>query len=122
MLLAHLLWQRAEPGRPAPPDVAEAADVVFAEALAAVSAEIVAMLDVLPRGERKVLRAIAEYGTPLSSRALRDLNLRKPSAQSAAAALLDRALVERPSDTDQWRIVDPLVGPWLRARYPTRPA
>jgi hypothetical protein len=122
MLLAHLLWQRAEPGRAAPADPAELVDVVFADALAVVSAEIVAMLDVLPRAERKALRAIAEYGTPLSSRALRDLNLRKPSAQSAANALLDRALVERPGATDEWRIIDPLTSWWLRARYPTRPA
>lgn len=122
MLLAHLLWQRAEAGRPAPQNVAELVDVVFADALAVVSAEIVAMLDVLPRNERKAMRAIAEYGTPLSSRALRDLNLRKPSAQSAAAALLDRAIVERPPNTDEWRIIDPLTARWLRARYPTRPA
>jgi hypothetical protein len=121
MLLAHLLWQRTGPG-PAPADLGDLVEVVFADALAMVSAEIVAMLDVLPRTERKALRAIAEYGTPLSSRALRDLNLRKPSAQSAGAALLDRALVERPAGSDVWRVVDPLTARWLRTRYPTRPA
>jgi hypothetical protein len=117
MLLAHLLWQRVQPGT-APAD--DITDVVIADALAAVSAEIVAMLDVLPTSEKKTLRAIAEYGTPLSSRALRDLNLPKTSAQSASASLLDRALVERAPDG--WRIIDPLTARWLRARYPTRPA
>jgi uncharacterized protein len=116
MLLAHLLWQRVAPGD-APAD--ELADVVLADALAAVSSEIVAMLDVLPTTEKKTLRAIAEYGTPLASRALRDLNLAKTSAQSAAGSLLDRALVER--SADGWRIIDPLTARWLRFRYPTRP-
>jgi hypothetical protein len=116
MLLAHLLWQRVVPGQP-PDD--ELAETVLADALAAVSAEIVAMLDFLPTAEKKTLRAIAEYGTPLASRALRDLNLPKTSAQSAGASLLERALVER--TTDGWRIVDPLTTRWLRARYPTRP-
>lgn len=116
MLLAHLLWQRVTPGQRPSDDVV---DIVAADALAAVSAEIVAMLDVLPTAEKKTLRAIAEYGTPLSSRALRDLNLLKASAQSAGAALIERALVERTADG--WRIVDPLTARWLRARYPTRP-
>lgn len=117
MLLANLLWQRVQPGT-APPD--DVIDVVMADALAAVSAEIIAMLDVLPTAEKKTLRAIAEYGTPLSSRALRDLNLPKASAQSASASLLDRALAERAPDG--WRIIDPLTARWLRTRYPTRPA
>jgi hypothetical protein len=116
MLLAHLLWQRVVPGQP-PAD--ELAETVLADALTAVSAEIVAMLDFLPTAEKKALRAIAEYGTPLASRALRDLNLPKTSAQSAGASLLERALVERTADG--WRIVDPLTTRWLRARYPTRP-
>jgi hypothetical protein len=117
MLLAHMLWQRVTPGQPPSEGVGE---IVLADALAAVSAEIVAMLDVLPTAEKKTLRAIAEYGTPLSSRALRDLNLPKTSAQSAAASLLDRALVERAPDG--WQIIDPLTTRWLRTRYPTRPA
>jgi hypothetical protein len=62
---------------------------------------------------------VAEYGTPLSSRALRDLNLAKPSAQSAASALLDRALVERPAGSDEWRVADPFTARWPRSRYPT---
>lgn len=117
MLLAHLLWQRVRPGE-APRD--NVVDVVTADALAAVSAEIVAMLDVLPTAEKKTLRAIAEYGTPLSSRALRDLNLLKASAQTASGSLLDRAIVER--TPDGWRIIDPLTTRWLRTRYPTRPS
>ncbi len=122
MLLAHLLWQRVEPGARAADDPAGLTDLVLADAMAAVSAEIVAMLDVLPTAEKKTLRAIAEYGTPLSARALRDLNLHKASAQSAAASLGDRALVERLRGGSGWRIVDPLATRWLRTRYPTRPS
>lgn len=120
MLFAHLLWQRITPGQP----VAEyVADTVLSDALRAVSAEIVAMFDGLPTAEKKTLRAIAEYGTPLSSRALRDLDLLKASAQSASASLIDRALVERLAQRmPSWRLIDPLTTLWLKARYPTRPA
>jgi len=118
MLLAHLLWQRVAPGAEPGPELVA---TVMADALAAVGAEVVAMLDVLPTGEKKVLRAIAEYGTPLSARALRDLNLVKTTAQSAAAALVERALAERVPGGG-WRIIDPLTALWLRSRYPTRPS
>jgi hypothetical protein len=125
MLLAHLLWQRVDPGAAAPDDTTDLVEAVVADALRAVTAEVTALFDVLPTNEKKALRAIAEYGSPLSSRALRDLDLRKPSAQSAAAALLERALIERPhaegADDVRWRIVDPLTTRWLRTRYPTRP-
>jgi hypothetical protein len=123
MLLAHLLWQRVDAGRPAPTDTTEVVEQAVADALRSVTAELTALFDVLPITEKKVMRAIAEYGSPLSSRALRDLDLRKPSAQSAAASLVERALIERPGhDFDRWRIVDPLTARWLRTRYPTRPS
>jgi uncharacterized protein len=95
---------------------------VVADGLTAVGAEIVAMFDVLPTTEKKTLRAVAEYGTPFAARALRDLNLVKGSAQSAATSLTERALIERVVEPDvRWRIVDPLTALWLRTRYPTRP-
>jgi|SRR5579875_3479680 len=125
MLLAHLLWQRADAGRRDAVELPGLVEGVLDDALRAVTAEITALFDVLPTTEKKVMRAVAEYGSPLSSRALRDLALRKPSAQSAAASLVDRALLERPdtagADDARWRIVDPLTARWLRARYPTRP-
>lgn len=121
MLLAHLLWQRAEAAQ-APVDTGPLVAAVLDDGTAAATAEINALFDVLPTSEKKVLRAIAEYGAPLSARALRDLDLPKSSANSAAAHLLGRALVERPTASGSWRIVDPLIGRWLRSRYPTRPA
>lgn len=125
MLLAHLLWQRIDPEQRDPADTPALVAAVLEDALRAVTAEITALFDVLPTNEKKVMRAVAEYGAPLSSRALRDLDIRKPSAQSAAGSLIDRALLERPetaSDEDpRWRIVDPLIARWLRVRYPTRP-
>jgi hypothetical protein len=124
MLLAHLLWQRTDRAERVGDDPTLVGDVL-ADALRSVTAEVTALFDLLPVAERKVLRAIAEYGTPLSSRALRDLDLPKSSAQSAAASLLDRALVERivpgPDVDGRWRVVDPLTTRWIRSRYPTRP-
>jgi hypothetical protein len=125
MLLAHLLWQRVHPDRPAPHNTTALVHSVIADALRSVTVELTALFDVLPINEKKVMRAIAEYGSPLSSRALRDLDLHKSSAQSAAGSLVERALAERPGsgsdDEARWRVVDPLTAQWLRSRYPTRP-
>ena len=117
MLLAHLLWQRTDPETPADQ---QTVGQVLAEALRRVDNEVIAVLDGLTPVEVKTARAIAEYGTPLSARAGRDLDLQKSAAQAAAGVLQDRALAERGED-GRWRLVDPLLARWLRARYPTRP-
>ena len=116
MLLAHLLFQRTDPQRPA---AAPDTRAVLEEALARVESEARAVLDGLTAVETKTMRAIAEYGTPLAARAARDLNLKKAAAANASANLSGRGLVEH-SEDEGWRVVDPLLGRWLRTRYPTR--
>lgn len=116
MLLAHLLWSRVDAGQ-----VASAQDWAdtLVEALRRVDAEARAVLTGLSQGERKALRAVAEYGSPLNSRALRTLDLPKTTARQAAQQLLAEGVLERGED-DRWRLVDPLLARWIRREMPTR--
>ena len=120
MLLAHLLWHRVTPDNPATEDTAR---LVIADAVNRVSSEIVAVFDGLTTVEAKVVRAVAEFGTPLSARAGRALDLPKSAAQVAAAAMQERTLIEKIDEPERgsWRLVDPLMTRWLRNRYPLRP-
>lgn len=115
MLLAHLLWLEVAAGERATPDDLEAA---IAVALRQVDAEARATMSGLTVGQRKVLRAVAEYGTPMAARALRALGLPKTTAQKATPHLVATGLIE---DTDQgWRVIDPLLARWIRTNYGTR--
>lgn len=115
MLLAHLLWQEVSAGDRATNDHLEAAITV---ALRQVDAEARATMSGLTVGQCKVLRAVAEYGTPMAARALRALGLPKTTAQKAAPHLVAAGLIE---DTDQgWRVIDPLLARWIRTNYGTR--
>lgn len=117
MLLAHLLWSQVPPGQVATPQHWSQALV---EALRRIDAEARAVLGGLHTGERKTLRAVAEYGSPLSSRALRTLALPKTTAAQAAQTLLAEGVLEH--DDGRWRLVDPLLGRWIRQELPTRSA
>lgn len=115
MLLAHLLWREVPAGERATSDHLEAAVTV---ALRHVDPEVRATMSGLTVGQRKVLRAVAEYGTPMAARALRALGLPKTTAQKAAPYLVAAGLIE---DTDQgWRVIDPLLARWIRTNYGTR--
>ena len=115
MLLAHLLYSRTSPGRHATAATMRAATD---DALDLIDAEARAVLSGLDAGERKTLRATAEYGSPLSARAAHVLELPKSTAQSAAEKLVGRGVLER--EDGQWRVVDPLLGRWLRRSYAVR--
>ncbi len=115
MLLAHLLWSRVPEGQVATPQDWAA---VLAEALRRVDAEARAVLGGLHAGERKTLRAVAEYGSPLAARALRTLDLPKSTAAQAAQTLLAEGVLEH--EDDRWRLVDPLLARWVRRELPTR--
>ena len=116
MLLAHLLYGRTRAGaRSTPTDLRAAVD----EALRRFDPEARAVLSGLEAGERKALRATAEYGGPMAARALHVLDLPKSTAQSAAQKLLSRGLLEREED-GEWRVVDPLLAHWLRREYALR--
>jgi uncharacterized protein len=116
MLLAHLLWTHTPSGRVAN---RETWATVVADAMRRVDGEARAVLGGLTSGERKTLRAVAEYGSPLSSRALQTLDLAKSTAQSAAAALVGAGVLER-DDENRWRLVDPLLARWITLQMPTR--
>ncbi|MGW1687624.1 hypothetical protein ACWCPO_24080 [Streptomyces albidoflavus] len=115
MLLAHLLWQEARAGKQATSDHLEAA---IAAALRQIAPEARATMSGLTIGQRKVLRAVAEYGTPMAARALRALGLPKTTAQKAAPYLVAAGFIE---EADQgWRVIDPLLSRWIRTNYGTR--
>jgi hypothetical protein len=113
MLVAHLLWERVAPG-----GVARADDVSAALEIARdrTEAEHRAVVESLDRTHRDTLRAVASFSTPYSRVAERALVLGRSSAQAAVAALEAEALLSR--DGERWRIVDPLLSDWLRARLP----
>lgn len=117
MLLAHLLWSRVPEGEVA---TAEHWAAALEDALARVDAEARAVLGGLPAGERKTLRAVAEYGGPMNARALQTLDLAKTTAAGAARELLADGVLEHEEGT--WRVVDPLLGRWIRRELPTRSA
>lgn len=115
MLLAHLLWSQVAPGQVATREDWTAA---LEDALRRVDPEARAVLGGLHAGERKTLRAVAEYGSPLSARALRTLDLPKSTAAQAAQQLLAEGVLEH--EDDRWRLVDPLLARWIRRELPTR--
>jgi len=115
MLLAHLLWSRVPEGQVA---TSEQWTDALAEAVRRVDAEARALLGRMTTGERKTLRAVAEYGGPLNTRALRTLDLAKTTAAEAARKLVGDGVLER--DGSAWRLVDPLLGRWIRQELPTR--
>jgi len=116
MLLAHLLWSRVPHGQVASPSAwAE----TLAVALRRVDGEARALLTGLSPGQRKTLRAVAEYGSPLNARALRTLALPKTSARQSADQLVAEGVLER-DEHGRWHVVDPLLGRWIKSELPTR--
>lgn len=115
MLLAHLLWQQVPAGEAATLDQFETA---VDAALRRVDPEARAILAGLRSGQRKTLRAVAEYGTPMAARALRTLGLPKTTAQRAAPQLAAIGLIEETGEG--WRLVDPLLARWVKTYYSTR--
>lgn len=117
MLLAHLLFQQVKPRSSASMKSLQNA---IEAALDRVDPEARAVMGGLDAGSRKTVRAIAEYGSPLSARAGRTLDLPKTTAADAAAKLTRQGIVERDPVTKEWRLVDPLLARWIRERYATR--
>jgi hypothetical protein len=70
--------------------------------------------DALSTNERRVLAAVASGLSPYQAEARTMAGLATASsAQRAAQALLDRAILER-DDQDSLRILDPLLARWVR--------
>ncbi|MER6192590.1 hypothetical protein [Streptomyces cyaneofuscatus] len=115
MLLAQMLAQNLRTDKQATADHLEAA---IAAALRWVGPEVRAVLGGLTIGQRKALRAVAEYGTPMAARALRSLGLPKTTAQKAVPHLVATGIVEEVDR--EWRVIDPLLARWIRTNYGTR--
>jgi len=116
MLLAHLLWTRTSPGAVAD---GQTWTQTLEAALRRIDPEARAVLSGMTPAERKTLRAVAEYGSPLSARALRTLALPKSTAQTAAAALVGSGHLEHGTG-EEWSLVDPLLALWIRTELGTR--
>lgn len=116
MLLAHLLWTQVRKGQVAD---AQAWERALEVALRRTDAEARAVFAGLSAGERKTVRAIAEYQSPLSARALRTLDLAKSTAAAAAENLRADGVAER-DESGRWRLVDPLLTRWIAQQMPTR--
>jgi hypothetical protein len=115
MLLAHSLWEKVNSGERATNGHWEAA---LAVALRQIVPEARATMGGLSAGQRKVMRAVAEYGTPMAARALRVLGLPKTTAQKATPHLVAAGLIEEANRG--WRVIDPLLAHWIRTKYGTR--
>jgi len=116
MLLAHLLWSRVPHGQVAGP---AAWAETLAVALRRVDGEARALLNGLSPGQRKTLRAVAEYDSPMNARALRTLALPKTSARQSADQLVAEGVLER-DEHERWHVVDPLLTRWIKSALPTR--
>ncbi len=69
----------------------------------------------MPKGEKAVLRLVAQGASVFGSSA-ELLDLSNGSAQHARDQLLNRGVILR--DNKTLRVVDPLFGDWLRQRFP----
>ncbi len=111
MQLADAVWRRVEPGETADEDA-------WAEALADVRHSVDAaserIFDLLPAGQRRTLRAVAQGGSIYGREAAR-VDLAPATASDAADALTGKGILVR-SD-DRIVIVDPLLADWLRRRF-----
>jgi hypothetical protein len=115
MLLAHHLWRHTPPGGSADSDAWLATLVAVGHDLAG---ELTAVWSGLPATQQRILAAVAENTAPLHGREVRARhNLPKTGANLKAVAALVEAgeIVAAPSTPTGHRVVDPLLGVWLRA-------
>ncbi len=111
MLIAHLLWDRAAAGQPA--TLAELRGAHGA-AMRAVGPELRYLWDSLSANERRVLAALASGLSPYEREAKDSMGLASSSAARSVEQLERNAVVERIDDGEDIRIVDPLLGRWVR--------
>jgi hypothetical protein len=109
MLLAYHLWEQLAEQPATISDVRRAYD----SAMRAVDPELRYQWDGLSANERRVLAAVASGLSPYQAEARAMAGLASASsAQRSVETLLGRAILER--DDDALRIVDPLLGRWVR--------
>lgn len=112
MLLAHILWTLTAPDGEADEETWLAA---FDRAMLQVHDELRATWSNLPTSQRRVLATVAEQQGGVYSGAHRHGGSRGGTTKAALDALLDRGeIAPDPTAPADHRIVDPLLGIWLR--------
>lgn len=121
MLLAHFLWH--ETGEGAVADL-ETWAVALDTARSHVQPEVEARFDRCTRNQQRLVRALARGLSPFTVSAQAALGLERGSVSKTLASAVRDGLVEqtaapqRSPDAATYGLVDPLLGDWLRGRFP----
>jgi uncharacterized protein len=120
MLLAHFLWE-------ATPEGQVAGHQEWADALAAarehVAGEVQARYDRATRNQQRVLRAVAQGASPFTTASQAALGIEAGSVSKTLEQAVRDGLLEVVDDATggrrsvTYRLVDPLLGDWLRRRF-----
>lgn len=113
MMLAYFLWQRTSPDGTADDRTWEHA---FSDVMRELRDEYRELWRGLDTTHRRALRALAISGQPYSGSALKLVELKKSSAQSAYDRLVDRGELEHVDADEGLRFVDPLLSRWIVGR------
>lgn len=121
MLLAHFLWQETDEGGVADLETwATALDTARSH----VDPEVEARFDRCTRNQQRLIRALAAGLSPFTVGAQTALGLEAGSVSKTIATAVRDGIVEavtaprHPPDPATYRLVDPLLGDWLRHRFP----
>jgi hypothetical protein len=116
MLLAHAVWELTPAGTAATEQTWGAA---YARALTQVRDELRAVWTALPTSQRRALTAVAENNAALYAAGRVHGGSRGGGLRVAVQVLLDRGEIEvDPAAPTGHRIVDPLMGAWIRDGRP----
>jgi Cdc6-like AAA superfamily ATPase len=112
MLVGHMLWERVQPHATATMSDLRAA---YDATMRAVGPEIRYLWDALSTNERRVLSILASGLSPYQQNARLYTELVSSSSVARSLEGLEsKSVIEREEDREQLRIVDPLVGRWVR--------
>ena len=111
MLLCYLLAEELEAGRPG---TVETAESVVQEAIARTEAAHQALWSQLRRSEKVVLAGVADGLPPASPALAAEHQLGRNTLHEAAERLVDQGHLAR--QRNALRVIDPLLGEWLRRR------
>lgn len=109
MLIADLLWQQTRRGATSGPEQFAAA---LEEALHWTRHESETRWANLTANQRRVLRGVLEYGSPVAMDALTALGLAKGSVVKTAQTLIDDGDLDKRDGG--YQLVDPLFAEWIR--------
>jgi hypothetical protein len=111
MQLADAVWQRTDAGRVASGETWEGA---LEDIRTSVDAGFERLFSLLAPGHQKTLRVVAGGGS-IYGTAADTVDLSPGTARAAVEALVGNGFLTR---ADGLRIIDPLLGDWLRRRFP----